>query len=237
MNINENSKVPQHIAIVMDGNRRWAEKNNKSVSSGHKFGAENAKKIAKAAHELGVKYLTLYAFSSENWNRSAKEVEQLMFLLNYYLKNDKGEINKNNMRLNVIGNIDKLPKSLVKTIKDLSDKSSDNTGLILTIAISYGSQDEIIHATKEIAKQIKTGNLKIDNIDKKLFAKNLFTCDIPDPDLFIRPSGEFRVSNFLLWQIAYSELYFSEKLWPDFGKEDLKIAIEEFKQRKRRYGK
>lgn len=237
MNNISNSDFPKHVAIVMDGNRRWAEKNNKSISNGHKSGAENAKTIAKTAYDLGIKYLTLYAFSTENWNRSPKEVEQLMFLLNYYLKHDKGEINKNNMRLNVIGDTSKLPKKLLDSIEQLSKESANNSGLVLTIAISYGSRDEIVHAAKQIALKVQNNEIEIEQIDNNLFSQNLFTCDIPDPDLFIRPSGEFRISNFLLWQIAYSELYFTNKLWPDFNEDDLKLAIEEFKTRKRRYGK
>lgn len=230
-------KIPQHIAIIMDGNGRWAKSQKKPRSFGHKHGAENAKHIAKAAAKLGVSYLTLYAFSTENWNRSKEEVKNLMSLLTYYLKNDKGEIAKNNMRLNVIGEMERLPKKLAQSIITLSEETKHNTGMVLTIALSYGSRNEIINAARKIANDIKENKLSPENLDEQLFAKYLFTNDIPDPDLFIRPSGEFRISNFLLWQIAYTELYFANKYWPEFNEEDLKLAIIEYSKRDRRYGK
>ena len=221
----------------MDGNRRWAKKNGKSIPLSHKLGAENAKKIAKAAQELGVKYLTLYAFSTENWNRSPSEVKYLMSLLTNYLKSDKNELIESNMRLNIIGDRDKLSKKLIDNILKLAEKTKNNTGLLLTIALNYGSRNEIITATKKITQDILDKKLNLKDINDKIFSSYLYTNDIPDPDLFIRPGGEYRISNFLLWQIAYSELYFTEKYWPEFTKEDLKQAIEEFSNRERRYGK
>jgi undecaprenyl diphosphate synthase len=221
----------------MDGNRRWAKKNSKSIPLSHKLGAENAKKIAKAAQELGVKYLTLYAFSTENWNRSPSEVKYLMSLLTNYLKSDKNELIESNMRLNIIGDSNKLSKKLIDNILKLAEKTKNNTGLVLTIALNYGSRNEIIAATKKITQDILDKKLNLKDINDKIFSSYLYTNDLPDPDLFIRPGGEYRISNFLLWQIAYSELYFTEKYWPEFTKEDLKQAIEEFSNRERRYGK
>lgn len=230
-------QIPAHIAIIMDGNGRWAKKNHKPRSFGHKYGAENAKHIAKAAAEFGVKYLTLYAFSTENWDRSPDEVQNLMDLLTHYLKNDRGEIKKNNMRLNVIGEIGRLPKKLSTSIMKLEKETSKNTGLVLTIALSYGGRNEIITAVRKLINANRNKDIPTDEIDEKFFSKYLFTHDMPDPDLFIRPSGEYRVSNFLLWQIAYSELYFTEKYWPEFSKEDLEQAIIEYNNRERRYGR
>ncbi len=227
---------PKHIAIVMDGNRRWAKQKGKALAFGHKAGAENAKKIAQAANELGIKYLTLYAFSTENWNRSKEEVSYLLGLLTLYIENYQAELEKNKIRLNIIGDIDRLPKKLRDKILALEENSLSNSELVLTIAISYGGRGEIFNAAKKLANYCIENKIEPSTLKEKDFTNFLDTKDIPDPDIFIRPSGEYRISNFLLWQIAYSELYFTDKLWPDFDKNELEKSIQDFLKRERRYG-
>lgn len=228
----ENLKIPKHIAIIMDGNSRWAKRNNKLRSSGHKKGAEVSKLIAESCQDLGVKYLTLYAFSSENWNRSKAEVTTLMNILRRYLKKDYKELVKRDIKLKFIGDLQKLPEDIQELIKEAESTSSSNS-FTLIIALSYGSRDEIKQAAIRMAHDaIKSGRVADnDNLENYLYTKGL-----PDPDLFIRTSGEHRISNFLLWQLSYAELYFTDTLWPDFNKKELIKAIKEFSTRDRRFG-
>lgn len=228
-------KIPSHIAIVMDGNSRWAKKNSKLQSSGHKKGAEVSKLIAEACQELGVKYLTLYAFSTENWNRSKAEVKVLMNLLRSYLKKDFNELINRDVRLRFIGDLSKLDADIQQLIENAEEKSKNNS-FTLIIALSYGSRDEIRNAAYKMAKHALMNGDTLDELQPSDFDQFLYTNGIPDPDLFIRTSGEHRISNFLLWQLSYSELYFTDVLWPDFNKKELIKAIEEFSKRERRYG-
>lgn len=223
------SRIPSHIAIIMDGNGRWAERRGLPRTLGHKEGAVALRKIITYAGEIGIKYLTVYAFSTENWKRSKDEVDALMFLFKTYLKNEEKNIMKNNVRFLVSGRKDGVSPPLLKAIKNLEDKSKNNTGLTLNIAFNYGGRAEIIDAVNSILK------LKKDHIDEENFSKYLYS-DIPDPELLIRTSGEFRISNFLLWQIAYSEIYITEALWPDFDEKELDKAIESYNGRDRRFG-
>lgn len=223
------SRIPSHIAIIMDGNGRWAERRGLPRTLGHKEGAAALRKIITYAGEIGINYLTVYAFSTENWKRSKDEVDALMFLFKTYLKNEEKNIMKNNVRFLVSGRKDGVSPSLLKAIKNLEDKSRNNTGLTLNIAFNYGGRAEIIDAVNSILKS------KEDHIDEEKFFKYLYS-DIPDPELLIRTSGEFRISNFLLWQIAYSEIYITDALWPDFDEKELDKAIESYNRRDRRFG-
>ncbi|MDY4004357.1 MAG: isoprenyl transferase [Fusobacterium varium] len=223
------SRIPNHIAIIMDGNGRWAEKRGLPRTLGHKEGANALRKIITYAGKIGVKYLTVYAFSTENWKRSKDEVDALMFLFKTYLKNEEKNIMKNNVRFLVSGRKNGVSSSLLEAIKKLEDKSRDNTGLTLNIAFNYGGRAEIIDAVNSI---LKSG---ADNINEEDFSKYLYN-DIPDPELLIRTSGEFRISNFLLWQIAYSEIYITKALWPDFDEKELDKAIQSYNERDRRFG-
>ena len=223
------SRIPSHIAIIMDGNGRWAERRGLPRTLGHKEGAVALRKIITYAGEIGIKYLTVYAFSTENWRRSKDEVDALMFLFKTYLKNEEKNIMKNNVRFLVSGRKEGVSPSLLEAIKNLEDKSKNNTGLTLNIAFNYGGRAEIIDAVNSILKS------KEDHIDEENFSKYLYS-DIPDPELLIRTSGEFRISNFLLWQIAYSEIYITEALWPDFDEKELDKAIESYNGRDRRFG-
>ena len=227
----------EHIAIIMDGNGRWAQKRNLPRSAGHKKGAEVVKEIAKEANNRGIRYLTLYAFSTENWNRPKEEVDTLMGLLRQYLKSDFSELHKNNIRIRVIGERSMLDKDIVAQIAKLENDTAQNSGMVLCLAISYGSRLEIVQAAKKIAALVKKGDMSESDVDIKLFSDMLYTKDIPDPDLLIRTSGEQRISNYLLWQIAYAELYFTKTLWPDFNKDELVAIIKDYKTRERRYGK
>nr|MBP3681478.1 isoprenyl transferase [Clostridia bacterium] len=228
--------IPQHIAIIMDGNRRWAKEKGKEASEGHRAGADNLEKIAKDCNKLGVKILTVYAFSTENWKRSKDEVSTLMILLKNYLKKFSKSANKDNIKIKVLGNIEKLEQSLKKSILDAIEKTKNNTGLTINIAFNYGGRAEITNAMKEIAKKLLNGEIKIEDIDENLINQNLYTKNQPDPDLLIRPGGELRISNFLPWQLVYSEFYFTDKYWPDFSKEDLIEAIKVFNKRNRKFG-
>jgi undecaprenyl diphosphate synthase len=229
-------KVPAHIAIIMDGNGRWAKKRSMPRVFGHKEGARSVRAITEACAEAGVKYLTLYAFSTENWKRPEKEVNYLMELLSDYLNKEIKTLMKNNVRFLTIGNIEKLPVKVVTRLKKVTKLTSGNSGLSLVVALNYGSRREIFSAVKTIASRVKKGSLKINDITEETISRNLYTKHIPDPDLLIRTSGEMRISNFLLWQIAYSEIYVTDTLWPDFRKKELFKAIENFSGRERRYG-
>lgn len=227
--------LPEHIAIIMDGNRRWAKENNLDTASGHKEGAENLKRIAKFANKIGIKYLTVYAFSTENWKRTKEEVGAIMKLLKFYIL-DFFKSYDNNIKVRVIGRTDDLPKDIYSEIKKVEEKTKNNTGLVLNIAFNYGGRDEITTATKKIAEKVKNGELNIEDITEELISNNLYTAGQPDPDLLIRTSGEERISNFLTWQISYSEFVFSDKYWPAFSNQDLLETITIYQKRTRRFG-
>ncbi|MFN2394120.1 MAG: isoprenyl transferase [Bacteroidales bacterium] len=235
-NINKN-KLPKHIAVIMDGNGRWARQRGKERIFGHESGVQAVRETVEAAGEVGVKYLTFYAFSTENWCRPKKEIDTLMELLVKAIHNETPELMEKGVRLATIGDVDSLPEACRKELFDAIDKTKNNTRLTLTVAISYSSHWEIISAVKNIAIQVKENKINPEDIDKKLFQSFLQTHDMPDPDLLIRTSGELRISNFLLWQIAYSELYFTPVLWPDFRKKHLYQAILDYQRRERRFGK
>ena len=232
----ENNKL-QHLAIIMDGNGRWATKRGLPRSMGHRKGAEVVKEITRAAGELGIKYLTLYAFSTENWNRSEDEVKTLMGLLRDYLHSDLKEIQENNVRIRFIGERDMLDADISKKMAEIEAETLRNEGMTLCIALSYGSRQEIVSAVKKTAALVKEGDISLNDVDVKLFSDMLYTKDMPDPDLVIRTSGEQRISNYLLWQIAYAEFFFTDVLWPDFNKKLLEDIIKNFNMRERRYGK
>lgn len=238
MTINDIDKelMPQHIAIIMDGNRRWAKEKGIDTKLGHKAGAETLEKIAAFGNEIGLKYLTVYAFSTENWKRTKEEIGALMLLLQKYLDKFLNKERLRNIRIRVMGNINELDKGLKDSINRLVEKSKNNTGLTLNIAFNYGGRNEIVRATKQIATMVKNDEIKIDDINEEMFSNNLYTKGEPEPDLLIRTGGEVRVSNFLLWQLAYTEFLFVEKYWPDFDKEDLLNAINIFEQRNRKFG-
>ena len=229
-------KIPQHVAIILDGNGRWAKSKGMPRNYGHTAGAKNVETVCEAADQLGIKYLTLYAFSTENWNRPAAEVEALMKLLESYLKNCLKTADKNNMRTRVIGEIGRLSEKFQTRIKELEEYSAKNTGLNLTIAINYGSRDEMVRAIKNMVKDHDDGKLSLEEITDEKFSSYLDTKELPDPDLLIRTSGEQRLSNYLLWQLAYSEFYFTDVPWPDFHKKELEQAIEAYNKRDRRFG-
>ena len=213
-------KIPQHVAIILDGNGRWAKAKGMPRNYGHTAGAKNVETVCKAANELGIKYVTMYAFSTENWNRPDSEVDALMKLLESYLKNCIKTADKNNMRVRIIGDMHRLSEKFQKRIKELEEASKNNIGLNLTIAINYGSRDEMIRGMKKMIEDHDNGKLNLDDINEQVFSNYLDTADIPDPDLMIRTSGEQRLSNYLLWQLAYSEFYFTDVPWPDFHKEE-----------------
>ena len=229
--------VPNHIAIIMDGNGRWAKKRNKSRDYGHKEGKKSVKKIVKVCAELGVKNLTLFAFSTENWNRPKLEIKILMKLLLTSLNEELETLTKNNIRFKTIGNLEKLPKRLLSYLSKVTEKTQNNNRMTLTLALSYGAREEIVDAMQAIGDKVKNNLISLKNIDESVINQHLYTHYLPDVDLLIRTSGEKRISNFLLWQIAYAELYFTKKLWPDFSKEDLYEAIVNYQQRERRFGK
>ena len=229
-------KIPQHIAIILDGNGRWAKAKGMPRNYGHTAGARNVETVCQAAHDLGVKYVTMYAFSTENWNRPEGEVEALMKLLESYLKNCIKTADKNNMRVRVIGNTTRLSERFQERIRELEAASAKNDGLNLQIAINYGSRDEMTRAMRRMSEDVAAGKRKPEEITESVFEEYLDTAGIPDPDLLIRTSGELRLSNFLLWQLAYSEFYFTDVPWPDFHKEELERAIEAYNKRDRRFG-
>ena len=228
--------VPNHVAIILDGNGRWAKSKGKPRTYGHMLGAKNVETICRAADAIGIKYLTFYAFSTENWKRPETEVEALMSLLDQYLKKLMKSAVKENMQVHFIGDRSELNEKIQETMGVLEEKTKVCTGLTFTIAINYGSRDEIRRAVQEIAKEAKDGNLAIEDITEAEIAKHLDTRDIPDPDLMIRTSYELRLSNFLMWQLAYAEFYFTEVPWPDFTKEELQKAVDEYEKRHRRFG-
>ena len=227
---------PQHIAIIMDGNGRWAQAKGLTRTAGHKRGAEAVHRAVEGAVEEGIRYLTLFGFSSENWKRPAQEVHDLMGLLRFYLKSEIKKLNKEGIRLHIIGDRNRLEPDIVKLITEAEERTADNLRLDLTIALSYGSRAEIVLAVQKIAEQVAAGRLTPGDVSEDLISSHLYTHDIPDPDLLVRTSGEHRISNFLLWQLAYTELMFLDKRWPDFNKEDLRTAISEFQSRERRFG-
>jgi undecaprenyl diphosphate synthase len=231
------SKLPQHIAIIMDGNGRWAKEQGKDRLFGHLNGVESVRQVVEAAAELGLKYLTLYTFSTENWDRPAYEVNGLMELLVDTIKKEIPTLNKNNIRLHVIGHTNMLPSNTFNELQYALEQTAGNTGLNLVMALSYSSRWEMEDAVKQIANDVKNGSLNPDNISANTFGDYLNTKNFPDPELLIRTSGEFRLSNFLLYQLAYAELYFTQTLWPNFRKENLYEAIIDFQQRERRFGK
>ena len=232
----ENNKL-EHLAIIMDGIGRWAARRGLPRSMGHRKGAEVVKEITRAAGELGIKYLTLYAFSTENWNRSEDEVKTLMGLLRDYLQSDLKEVQQNNVRIRFIGEREMLDADIVRKMAEIEADTLRNTGMTLCIALSYGSRQEIVNAVKKTAALVKEGDISLNDVDVKLFSDMLYTKDMPDPDLVIRTSGEQRISNYLLWQIAYAEFFFTDVLWPDFNKKLLEDIIKNFNMRERRYGK
>ena len=231
------TQILQHMAIIMDGNGRWAAKRGLPRSLGHKKGAERVQEIARAAGEMGIKYLTLYAVSTENWQRSAEEVDALMGLLRQYLKSELSELQKNGVRIIFIGERDMLPADISEAMYRLEAETQNNDKMTLCIALSYGSRQEIVGAVRKIAALAKRGDISPEEIDEKMFSDMLYTKGIPDPDLVVRTSGEQRVSNYLLWQLAYAEFYFSDVLWPDFDREELEKIVKNFQTRERRYGK
>lgn len=233
----DSSRVPQHIAIIMDGNGRWAKQQGENRIYGHYEGVNSVRDIVEAAGKAGVKYLTLYAFSTENWNRPKEEVDALMELLVSTISMETPELSKKNVRLQAIGNIQSLPTSCIQELNESIEKTSQNTGLTLVLALSYSSKWEMVNAIKKIAIDVKNGLVNPDNITEQNIEQYLCTKNIPDPELMIRTSGEHRISNFLLWQLAYSEFYFTDKLWPDFRAEDLYDAIINYQSRERRFGK
>lgn len=232
----EMRKIPRHVAIILDGNGRWAKKRMLPRNAGHAAGSKNVEKICKAAWDMGIEYLTMYAFSTENWSRPKKEVDALMKLLHQYLSDCLKTSKKNNMKVKVIGDITKLAPELQEKILELEEYSSVNTGLHFQVALNYGGRDEIVRAVRKIADEVKTGGIGTDQINEAMFGRYLDTKELPDPDLLIRTSGEQRLSNYLLWQLAYAEFYFTDVLWPDFGKEDLERAVAFYGERDRRFG-
>lgn len=232
----DEDKLPKHIAIIMDGNGRWAEKRLLNRIAGHQVGIKRAKEAIRFCTELGIQALTLYAFSTENWSRPKREIKTLMNLMKRFLRAEGKNLVKNNIRLNIVGNIEDLPNDVSEVLKEFILKTRNNTGMILNAALSYSGRNEIIRAVKKIVGDVKKGKLTKEQINEETFSRYLFTSGVPDPDLLIRTSGEFRISNFLIWQMAYTELYVTDILWPDFKKKDLINAIINYQQRERRYG-
>lgn len=232
----DKDNMPRHIAIIMDGNGRWAKQRKLPRTMGHKAGVETIRRVIKETHILGIKYLTLYAFSTENWKRPKDEVSALMKLLVEYLRSELQELNKNGVVIKILGDINMLPKDAQSEVKEAIEITKNNTGVVLNIAFNYGGRDEIIRAVKLVSNDVKSGKLSIEDIDEKTLEKYLYTTGTPDPDLIIRPSGEQRISNFLLWQCAYSEFWYSNVCWPDFKEEHLHEAIYDYQHRDRRYG-
>lgn len=233
----DKTNLPKHLAIIMDGNGRWAKQQGFLRAFGHENGTKSVKKTITTCAKLGIEYLTLYAFSTENWNRPKLEVEALMKILINSLKKELVTLQENNIRLNAIGNLDKLPKTAQRELQDVIDKTKNNTRLTLTLALSYGSREELVNAVRIISDKVKNNIISIDTIDDSIINEHLYTQNLPDVDLLIRTSGEHRISNFLLWQIAYAELYFTNVLWPDFKDQDLYEAIISYQKRERRFGK
>lgn len=230
-------KLPQHIAIIMDGNGRWAKKRVLPRIMGHRRGIESVREVVTACRELGVKVLTLYAFSSENWKRPRGEIKALMTLLKKYIRSEIDELHRNEIRVNFIGEVQKLPEDVLPFIAEATGKTARNTGMVLNLALSYSGRNEILNAVTRIAAAVSQQKLTASDITEEVFSDFLYTAGLPDPDLLIRTSGEQRISNFLLWQIAYTELYVTDVLWPDFKREDLYQALLDYQKRKRRFGR
>ncbi len=228
--------MPKHIAIIMDGNRRWAKKQGKSASFGHKEGAKTLEKIVRYANKIGLKYITVYAFSTENWKRAEEEVKALMALLQSYLDDYSKRADSENIRVKILGDITALSQGMQKSIINCMERTKNNTGVTFNIALNYGGRDEIVKSVQNIVKEVQNGNIKIDEINEEVISNNLYTKGQPDPDLLIRTSGEMRLSNFLPWQLVYSEFLFVDKNWPDFTEEDLDNAILEYQKRTRKFG-
>ncbi|MDD6795927.1 MAG: isoprenyl transferase [Clostridiaceae bacterium] len=229
-------KIPQHIAIIMDGNGRWAKAKNLPRTMGHKAGVETLRRIIKEGNRLGVKYMTLYAFSTENWKRPKDEVTAIMKLLVQYLRQEIDELDENGVVINVLGDISALPKDCIEEINKATERTKNNKGIVMNVALNYGGRAEILRSMKILAEKIKNGELNPEDIDEERIEECLYTSGMPDPDIIIRPSGEQRLSNFLLWQCAYSEFWYSDICWPDFKEEDLRKAIYDFQNRDRRFG-
>ncbi len=232
----EENNIPTHVAIIMDGNRRWARKRNIDYRLGHKEGAKTLEKIVRYAKKVGIKYITVYAFSTENWKRTSEEVSALMLLLKTYLEDYGKRADTENIKVKVLGDISALTPGLQKSIKKCEERTKDNDGIYFSICINYGGRDEIVHAVKKIAQDVKDGKIGIDDINEKLMNNYLYTKEIPDPDLIIRTSGELRTSGFLTWQSVYSEYLFMDKYWPDFSEDDIDFAIKEYQKRNRKFG-
>ena len=228
--------MPKHIAIIMDGNRRWARAQGKPASCGHKAGAKTLEKIVRYANKIGLEYITVYAFSTENWKRAEEEVKALMMLLQNYLDDYSKRADSENIRVKILGDISALSQGMQKSIINCMERTKNNTGVTFNIALNYGGRDEIVRAVKKIAGQIKENKIKVEDINEKMISNNLYTEGEPDPDLVIRTSGELRLSNFLPWQVVYSEFLFIDKNWPDFSEEDLDEAIIEYQKRTRKFG-
>ena len=228
--------MPKHIAIIMDGNRRWARNRGKPASFGHKAGAKALEKIVRYANKIGLEYITVYAFSTENWKRAEEEVKALMMLLQSYLDDYSKRADSENIKVKILGDITALSAGMQKSIINCMERTKNNTGVTFNIALNYGGRDEIVRAVKKIAEQVKEGKIKIEDINEEMISNNLYTEGMPDPDLVIRTSGEIRLSNFLPWQVVYSEFLFVDKNWPDFSEEDLDNAIIEYQKRTRKFG-
>ena len=228
--------IPQHIAIIMDGNGRWAKERNLPRSAGHRMGISRIKQIVRQASKIGIRYLSLFAFSNENWKRPKREISMLMRALDRFLSHELNEIDRNDIRLKIIGRKDPIPQYLQRRIAHAQEYTKDNQGLTLIVALNYGSRQEIVDAVKKVTDAVLKKEIRLDDLDEGSFGNFLYTAGIPDPDLLIRTSGEIRISNFLLWQLSYSELYFLDKYWPDFSKDDLSEAILDYQKRNRRFG-
>ncbi len=229
-------KLPRHIAIIMDGNGRWAEKRSLNRIAGHRTGIKKAKEVIRSCREIGIEVLTLYAFSTENWKRPQREIKALMALLKRFLRAEGKDLIENNISLNTIGNVGDLPKDVSQVLQEVMKKTKRNTGMVLNAALSYSGRDEIIQTVKKIIGHVQQGEMTTKQINEEVFSQYLFTSGLPDPDLLIRTSGELRISNFLLWQMAYTEIYVTDILWPDFNKNNLIDAIADYQKRERRYG-
>ena len=232
-----NLKIPEHVAIIMDGNGRWAKKRGLPRLAGHRAGADSVRKIVESCDALGVRFLTLYAFSSENWSRPQREVDALMDLLEKFLKGKTSEMMEDNVKLTAIGRLDKLPKHVRDELDKAIAITSDNTGVTMNLALSYGGREEIVDAAKQLVGRAAAGEITADEVDNKIFSAAMYTAGMPDPDLLIRTSGELRLSNFLLWQLSYAEIVITDKLWPDFRHDALVDALREYTKRDRRFGK
>ncbi len=232
----DKSKLPSHVAVIMDGNGRWAKKRLLNRIKGHEKGMQVVRTIVRTCRRLDIPFLTLYAFSTENWQRSRPEVAALMLILKRFLKSELKEMQDNNIRLDAIGQIDRLPPDVVEQLVKTKELTKNNDGMLLNLALSYGGRAEIVRMVKDIAADAKSGKIDLDSITEELVSQHLYTKDIPDPDLIIRTSGEMRISNFLLWQIAYSEIYVTDTLWPDFGKDEFIRTLKDYQKRERRYG-